>query len=160
MFRRHSAQRQPPSGWEEGSDDRPGTIEKSGCERLLPKQSGGRCRSGGRWNDDGARERLLPQETEAGAAERRGCCAVITGGRSFLFCRKPGRRGTTERSSGEQDRRAGRRDQQTAVRACVRDLRSGKSEACLAFCAPICTTETAGQQRTAAAAERFRRRLR
>ena len=58
---RHSAQRQPPSGWEEGSDDRPGTREKSGCERLLPKQSGGRCRSGGRWNDDGARERLLPQ---------------------------------------------------------------------------------------------------
>ena len=34
-------------------------IEAIGCERLLPKQSGGRCRSAWEWNDDSARKRLL-----------------------------------------------------------------------------------------------------
>ena len=73
LFHRHSAQRQPPSGWEEGSDDRPGTIEKSGCERLLTRaERVVRCRSAWGWNDDGTRERLLTEQREGGCRGDRG----------------------------------------------------------------------------------------
>ena len=84
-------------------------IGAIGCERLLPQGNGGRCRSGVRRNNDGTRERLLPQETEAGAAERRGCCAVITGGRSFPFCRKT----WAQRDHGAEQWRAGQACRET-----------------------------------------------